>query len=164
MQILKKNVVINSRKYDQSISRSWTADLIERKNSLLVFVGIFNEPVTHPYLGVIRRGTISYEYYWLEGWFNVFRFHEPDGTFRNFYCNLNMPPVFRNLVLDYVDLDVDVIVWKDFTFEIHDLDDFKKNSDTYHYPEKLKKTVNIQLTNLINLIESRKFPFDIPFE
>jgi protein associated with RNAse G/E len=161
VSILSKNVVINSRKFDQSISRSWTADLIERQNSLLVFVGIFNETVKHPFLGVIRPGTISYEYYWLGGWFNVFRFHEPEGEFRNFYCNLNMPPVFQNNVLDYVDLDIDVIVWKDFSHEIHDLDDFIINSKKYKYSEQLVKTAEVQLNKLLEMIENRDFPFDI---
>ncbi len=161
MQILSKDVVINSRKFDRSIRRSWTADLIEKQNSLLVFVGIFNETVKHPFLGVIRCGTISYEYYWLDRWYNVFRFHEPEGDFRNFYCNLNMPPVFQNNVLDYVDLDIDVIVWKDFSYEIHDLDDFKINSKKFQYSEKLKKKVEIQLKSLIEMIQNRDFPFDV---
>ncbi|CAN5723851.1 hypothetical protein BH20ACI4_BH20ACI4_00690 [soil metagenome] len=164
MQILKKDVVINSRKFDKSLSRSWTADLIEINNSLLVFLGVFKETVRHPFLGVIRRGTISYEYYWLERWYNVFQFHEPEGNFRNFYCNLNMPPVFQNGALDYVDLDIDVIVWKDFSYEIHDLDDFKINSEKYQYSEKLKKTVQLQLDNLIKMIQIRNFPFDVSIE
>lgn len=161
MRIIKKDVVINSRKFDKSIQRSWKADLIEQQNSLLVFVGVFNETVTHPFLGVIRRGTVSFEYYWLDEWFNVFRFHEPEGELRNFYCNLNMPPVFQNGVLDYVDLDIDIIVWKDFSYEIHDLDDFEKNSKKYNYPDALKNTVEIKLKNLLEKIQNGNFPFDI---
>ncbi len=138
--------------------------MIEQKNSLLVFKGIFIETVKHPFLGVIRRGTISYEYYWLNRWYNVFRFHEPEGDFRNFYCNLNMPPIFQNDVLDYVDLDIDVIVWKDFLYEIHDLDDFKINAEKFEYSKKLKQTVEVQLNYLIQSIQNRDFPFDVSIE
>ena len=161
MQNLRKEVIINSRNFDKSIKRSWKADLIDKQKSLLVLVGIFNEMISHPFLGIIRPGTVSYEYYWLNRWYNVFRFHEPEGDFRNFYCNLNMPPVFQNGVLDYVDLDIDVIVWKDFSFEILDLDDFEQNSDRFKYSEELKTNVDLQLKTLIGIIQNREFPFDI---
>ncbi len=127
---------------------------------MLVFLGVFEVEIRHPFLGVIRPGTVSYEFYWLNGWFNVFRFHEPDGTFRNFYCNLNMPPVYKNGVLDYVDLDLDVIVYKDFTYDILDIEDFKENAERFNYPPELKAKIRIQLNNLIGKIQNRLFPFD----
>ena len=65
-----------------------------------MFLGVFDLEVEHPDLGIIRRGTVSYEYYWLDQWYNVFRFENPDGPLRNYYCNVNMPPVFANNVLD----------------------------------------------------------------
>jgi len=75
----QKKITINSRKFDGKIHRSWQAESIAQKDSLLIFVGEFDKEVKHSHLGVIRRGTISYEYYWLDRWYNVFRFHEPDG-------------------------------------------------------------------------------------
>ena len=101
MNNLKKLITINSRKYDGKIHRSWKATLIGQTNSLLKFVGEFDQEIKHAHLGVIRRGTVSYEYYWLDRWYNVFRFHEPEGDLRNFYCNVNLPPKFENDVLDY---------------------------------------------------------------
>lgn len=160
MKILKKNIVINSRKFDKSIQRSWKADLIKKQNSLMIFVGIFEQEVNHPFLGFIRRETISYEYYWLDGWFNVFRFHEPDGEFRNFYCNLNLPPVYENGILDYIDLDIDIIVSKDFSYTVLDTDEFEANAVKYNYSEELKSTVEFHLKNLIKKIQNRDFPFD----
>lgn len=160
MKILQKNITIISRKFDQSINRSWKADLIEKKNSLLVFKGIFDIQVNHSILGVIRPGTISYEFYWLDKWFNVFRFHEPDGTFKNFYCNINMPPVFENGFLDYVDLDIDVIVFEDFTYHILDLVEFEANSAKYKYSAEIKSKAQFQLQSLLKKIRQKDFPFD----
>lgn len=76
-------VSINSRKFDGKIHRSWKAEFVEQKNTLLLFVGVFDEEIRHPQLGLIRRGTVSYEYYWLDRWFNVFRFHEPEEFVTN---------------------------------------------------------------------------------
>lgn len=156
----EKIVTINSRKFDGKIHRSWKARWIKKKGSLLVFVGEFEEEVKHSNLGLIRRGTLSYEYYWLNRFYNVFRFHEPDDSLRNFYCNINLPPTFENYVLDYVDLDIDVLVWQDFSFEILDLDDFAENSKKYGYSKELIQKVEENLKGVLDLIENKKFPFN----
>ncbi len=115
MQITEESVTINSRKLDGTIHRSWAANLIEQKDNLLTFVGVFEKEIKHSHLGVIRRGTISYEFYWFDGWFNVFLLHTSDAALGKFCFNINMPPKFENQVLDYVDLDIYILVWKDFS-------------------------------------------------
>ena len=155
-----KEVTINSRKYDLSLRRSWTCELVEQCDPLLVFVGVFDEDLAHPGLGEIKSGTISYEYYWLDRWYNVFRFHEPDGGFRNYYCNINMPPTFENGVLDYVDLDIDVLVWKDAVYEVVDRDDFEANVLKYGYPDSIREKVEETLVHLIGEIKAQNFPFN----
>ncbi len=160
MPKLNKTVTINSRKFDGTIHRSWQAEFVEQKNTLLIFKGVFAEEIKHSHLGVIRRGTISYEYYWLDRFYNVFRFHEPDGEFRNFYCNVNLPPKFENGVLDYIDLDIDVVVWKDFSIQILDLDEFEESSKNFNYKEDLIIKTKSNLEELLRLIENRDFPFD----
>lgn len=151
-------VTINSRKYDQSIRKSWTCELIERTDSLLIFGGEFDRDIFHPGLGDIKRGTISYEYYWLDRWYNVFRFHEPDGSFRNYYCNISMPPVFEKGVLDYTDLDIDVTVWPGFVYEILDEVEHEENAAKFGYPETIRTAVAAALSELIGMIENRDLP------
>lgn len=134
--------------------------MVEQEDSLIVFVGEFEKEVRHSHLGVIRRGTISYEYYWLDRWFNVFRFHEPGGNLRNFYCNLNMPPKFQDGILDYIDLDIDILVWQNFEVEILDLDEFEENAEKFGYSDDLKEKVHATLDELLAMISLRQFPFD----
>ena len=153
-------VIINSRKFDGHVHRSWNAEFIEKRDSLLIFTGEFEEEVRHSKLGVIRRGTISHEYYWLDRWFNVFKFHEPEGELRNFYCNLNMPPEFENNILDYIDLDIDVLVKKDFSYEILDLDEFEINSKLLNYSDEIIYQVQQALEELLEIINNQHFPFD----
>ncbi len=161
--MLQKNnsVLVNSRKLDNTVQRSWNAKLIERNTTLLILCGEFKSEIMHKHLGVIRRGTLSYEYYWFDRWFNIFRFHEPDGSLRNFYCNINKPPVFKNNTLNYIDLDIDVIVWKDFRKEVLDVDEFEENTKKYRYSEQIIKKTNDSLSELLELIDNRHFPFNI---
>ncbi len=155
-----KLITINSRKFDSEIHRSWQAELIEENEEIYTFVGVFDSEVKHSKLGVIRRETTSYEYYWKNKWFNIFRFHEPEGNLRNFYCNINQPPVLKNGVLDYIDLDIDVLVWQDFSFEILDLDEFAENILKYKYTADLQNKVQESVAEILKMIENKSFPFD----
>jgi len=156
-------ITINSRKYDGSIHKSWNAKLLSKNDSLLTFLGKFEKKIKHQHLGVIGRGTISYEFYWLNCWYNIFRFHEPDGKLRNFYCNINLPLNFNGKVLDYVDLDIDILVWKDFSYQVLDFEEFEANAERFSYSDKLRKKVKKTQKKLLSLIENRTFPFDYKF-
>ena len=127
---------------------------------MLVFAGEFEKEIDHPQLGVIRRSTKSIEYYWKDKWFNIFRFHEPEGDLRNYYCNINKPPTFENRSLNYIDLDIDVLVWPDFSFEVLDLDEFERNSKQFTYDDELRNKVNQSLNELRRLIREKGFPFN----
>jgi hypothetical protein len=124
------------------------------------FFGIFETEIQHPLLGVIRPETVSYELYWKNRWYNVFRFHEPEGDLRNFYCNVNLPPVFEKDVLNYVDLDIDVLVAPDFSFKVLDLEEFQENVRKYDYSPEIVAKAETSLAELIELIEKRQFPLD----
>jgi len=141
------------------IRRTWMCELLQHTGELIEAVGVFDLDVEHPGLGSISRGTVSHEFYWPEKWYNVFRFHEPDGIFRNFYCNISMPPTFSDGVLDYVDLDIDVVIWADLRYEVLDRDDFERNGSKYRYPPDIVKKVHDSLDELTDEIANRQFPF-----
>ncbi len=153
-------ITINSRKFDNSISKSWKVELVNQDSGLFTFIGKFEKEIIHSQLGVIRRNTVSYEFYWLNRWYNVFRFHEPDGNLRNFYCNINLPINFSGEALNYVDLDIDILVWKDFSYQVLDIEEFEVNAKRFSYSDKMRKQVRASQNELISLIETKTFPFD----
>jgi protein associated with RNAse G/E len=155
----KDRLTVNSRKYDGTLSRSWQADIIESSPEAIVLVGQFESEVQHDKLGIIRRGTVSYEYYWLQRWYSVFRFHEPNGVLRNYYCNINMPPMISQGALDYVDLDIDVLVWPDFSYEIVDRDEFEMNAERFGYSEFVRDKAEEAFERIIQMVEVRELPF-----
>ena len=152
--------VINSLKFDGSIKRSWRCQLVSTDGSELVFSGVFDQEVEHSELGLIRQGTLSLEYYWLDRWYNVFEFREPDGSLRNFYCNINMPPHFDGITLEYVDLEVDILVWPGGQVKILDLDEFEISAATASYSQELRDNVVRAMDEVMGMIARRKAPFD----
>jgi len=148
-------------KFDGAEHRRWSARLIEKVDSLIVLDAKFEEHIEHDLLGTIPIGTLSTEYYWLDRWYNVFRFRDADLNLKRFYCNINMPPRFDGQTLTYVDLDIDVLVEPDLSYRVLDLEDFQENARQYNYPVDLQTEAHRALDELIVLIETRAFPFKV---
>jgi protein associated with RNAse G/E len=157
-------IVVSVLKYDGREHRRWPARIAETVGPLIILDAVFDEEIEHDLLGKVLSGTISTEYYWLDRWYNVFRFSSSDRVLQKFYCNINAPPQFDGRVLSYVDLDIDVLVEPDLTYRILDEDDFEQNARRYGYPEEIRANARRALTEVIGLIESRAFPFDYGFE
>lgn len=150
---------INSRKIDNSIHRTWECKFLEESHDYWLFVGKFDTEIQHPELGIIRRGTISYEYFHKTSWFNIFRFHEPNGELKFYYCNISIPPQINTNVVNFIDLDIDILVQNDFSYTILDNDEFEQNSKIFAYSDELKLNVNNGMDELIRLITNKQFPF-----
>jgi len=155
-----QEIVVRVHKYDGSEHRWWPARVIQQAGPLVVLDAVFDEEIEHDLLGTISSGTISKEYYWLDRWYNVFRFSDANHHLKKFYCNVNQPPRFDGHVLSYVDLDIDVLVQPDLSYRLLDLDDFEENARRYAYPEDVQHHARHAVTELISLIEARAFPFN----
>ncbi len=111
--------------------RRWPARYCRSVDSLLVLDAVFDEEIQHDLLGTIAIGTISTEYYWLDRWYNVFRFSDADRQVEE--ASTATSTCRRALMaqrLSYVDLDIDVLVDPDLTYRILDLEDFEDKRAT----------------------------------
>ncbi|MGH9873987.1 MAG: DUF402 domain-containing protein [Pyrinomonadaceae bacterium] len=155
-----KSILVRAYKYDGVLHRTWDAELIRQDGSLVVLDAQFPEEVVHDLLGTIASGTQSLEYYWLDRWYNIFRFAQTDGRLRNYYCNVNVPASFDGETLSYVDLDLDILVDPDFSYCVLDVEDFERNARRYGYTEEVQANARQALIELVSMIETRRFPFD----
>src|ERR1700730_5903417 len=133
-----ERITVRVLKYDGSEYRRWEATLAEKDDSLIVLDAEFADEVRHHLLGNISRGTRTIEYYWLDRWYNIFRFLEPDGSTQLFYCNLGTPPAIHGGVLSYIDLVKNMGVQPDWSFQVLDLEEFDANAARFGYPEPVK--------------------------
>jgi len=154
-----KTILVRACKYDGIEHRRWTAQVVKQEGSLVVLDARFPEEVVHDLLGTIAVGTHSLEYYWLDRWYNVFRFAQPNGQLRNYYCNVNVPPTFDGEVLSYADLDLDILVEPDFSYRLLDLDDFEINVQRYGYSAEVQHHARQAVDDLVGMIQRREFPF-----
>ena len=152
-------ITVRVLKFDGAEYRHWDARVSRREGSLIVLNAEFAYDVQHHLLGEIRRGTRTIEYYWFDRCYNVFQFLAEDGRTRLFYCNVNAPPTFADGVLSYVDLDIDILVQPNLSYEVLDLDEFEKNGQLFGYDVDTKQQARAAVDELISLIQMRQFPF-----
>lgn len=154
-----ESITVRVLKHDGAEYRRWQAHIAHREDPLIVLDAEFDVDVTHHLLGEIKRGTKTVEYYWLDRWYNVFRFLADDGSTRLWYCNINTPPVLEGCVLTYIDLDIDVLVMPDFSYQVLDLDEFDANAERYGYSNEEKDQARAAVEEVRSLIKNRDFPF-----
>jgi len=150
---------VQTFKFDGQSHRVWHAEVVRQEGSLIVLDARFPDEIEHDLLGTIASGTHSLEYYWLDRWYNIFRFAQPNGELRNYYCNVNMPPTFAGETLSYVDLDLDILVAPDFSYQVLDEEDFESNSRIYRYPDEVQRNARRAVDELVGMIQTRAFPF-----
>lgn len=153
-------VTVHSRRYDGRLKRSWRARMVRHEGSLIVLEGVFEKEVRHALLGTIVEGTLSKEFFWTDRWYSVFRFREPWGALRNFYGNINTPVTLSEGVLSFRDLDLDVLVTPEFSYQILDQEEFEQHSSQSNYPQEYSLQALRALAELLALIKQREFPFN----
>jgi protein associated with RNAse G/E len=145
---------INSRKFDGTICRTWRCEFVSGDSEKIDLVGSFEDRVEHPDLGIIEAGTISRERFYFDRWYNYFIFEQPAGRLRNSYFNICMPPNVGYDVIDYIDLDLDLIVWPNGRQTTLDLEEFYANCNAFGYPEHIKTRALEELKTVQLLADS----------
>lgn len=153
-------ITVRSLKHGGRPHRTWRARVEALEGPLVVLDAFFAEEVRHPVLGTIEAGTPSKEFFWTDRWYSVFRIGAPSGGVRNFYCNVNTPARLEADALCFTDLDIDVLVKPDLSYEILDEDEFERHSAAYSYPPKYRVRAREAIEELVSLVENRQFPFD----
>ena len=152
-------ITVRVLKHDGAEYRRWSARLSRRAGPLLVLDAEFDVDVSHEIIGEIQQRTRTVEYYWLDRWYNVFRFLQEDGATRLWYCNINTPPELKEDTLTYVDLDIDILVQSDFSLQVLDEDEFEANARKYGYSKEEREQTHRAIAELVRMIETRQFPF-----
>jgi hypothetical protein len=152
-------IIVRVLRYNGAEYRRWNARVRSNDDTLIVLEAEFEIEVRHDSLGTIPKGTRTIEYYWLDRWYNLFQFLKEDGSTRVWYCNINTPPEIKANELNYVDLDIDILVQPDLSYQVLDLAEFEANAKLYGYSEEVRTRAHAAVSELVSMIEARQFPF-----
>jgi protein associated with RNAse G/E len=90
----------------------------------------------------------------------IFFWNDSSNDFLCYYINFQLPFKRNACAVDTLDLDLDVIIHPDFTYEWKDVDDYQKAiSHGIILPEWVQE-IEVATSEIMESLEKRQYPFD----
>ncbi|HET7628746.1 MAG TPA: DUF402 domain-containing protein [Bacillales bacterium] len=154
-------IEIQSYKHDGTLHRTWEETVVLKGTPSTVIGGNDRILVTEADGRMWRTREPAIVYFSAHKWFNIICMIRETGT--HYYCNLGSPFTWDEEALKYIDYDLDVKVFPDFTFKLLDEDEYSLHRKKMNYPLKLDRILRSHVNELISWIHGRKGPFQAEF-
>ena len=103
----------------------WRAVVHQATARSLLVEARFNAPEVDRFGIEFRRGDRILESYFADRWYNIFAVYGSDtGVFKGWYCNISRPANLTDGEVDWVDLELDVVVRPDHRSAVLDEEEF----------------------------------------
>lgn len=152
---------IHNLKYDGSLVYRWQAELVDWGDDWLVWhapVGTQMHLERTQQTFALEHMTIGYV--WLKRPYTVASDFTPDGMFRQFYCNVALPPRLDGNRLRIIDLDLDVLVDEQGQTRLVDVEQFEINKHAMGYPADVETLAWNAVAELKRMVQYSMMPFD----
>jgi len=125
-------------------------EAFDQDESLIQFTRVFEREGTYDGLKTSKEpGDRAVTEAKLGEWHLKTQYFSRDGRYKGMYINFNTPIELYPYWIRYVDLEIDVVVWPDGKTEVLDEDKLKKAAQEGLVTEKLAKTVENKLQELL---------------
>ncbi|HYF79937.1 MAG TPA: DUF402 domain-containing protein [Symbiobacteriaceae bacterium] len=151
---------VHTYKYGRIPHYFYQVELVERTADLWIVRGQYGRKVQHYSKGItFEVKNRSIEFFWPGRPYTVGA-DITNGKIDSYYCNIILPPTMTGDVVEWVDLDLDLIVKPDLTYQLIDQEDLEVNSVKYGYPPDVISGAWRAADELIALVKERQYPFD----
>ncbi|NMA04889.1 MAG: DUF402 domain-containing protein [Acholeplasmataceae bacterium] len=149
---------VYSYKHSGEFHRMWRQETLLDKTNDIIVVGKTRTKVIESSGKNWMTHDPSISFFFKNRFFNIMAMLRKEGVF--YYCNMASPAVIDNEGLKYIDYDLDVSVNNKFEYKVLDRKEYEYHIKKYEYPKELVKVINHHFKILINMIESRSYPFN----
>ncbi|MEM7133178.1 MAG: hypothetical protein AAF702_43160 [Chloroflexota bacterium] len=165
-------MIVCKRKFDGRVKSEWEGERIHLADLYLSaspppvegWIAVLHHPARHRkfvkgviayadpifihYLNTVEPLTVLVQYTF-------------EGEFVEAKCDAALPAILDGEVIEFIDLDLDVIVQADFSTHVRDELTFAQNREIMNYPEEVVAQAARGIRLAKTLIELRSFPFDV---
>ena len=160
MNTLNEKVKISVYKYNKKLHYSWDTYLIESTDEYILVRGESGRNLNHYTKNkVFKIPTQSLEYFSLTEGFTVNIDIYPNGDLE-YYCNIALPAEYKDNIIRFIDLDIDIVKRPGEDWKIVDYDEFLSNSRLFKYPDDIVKFAEASTEKLQDKIRENTFPFN----
>ncbi|MDB5324753.1 MAG: hypothetical protein JWM57_322, partial [Phycisphaerales bacterium] len=124
---------------------------------------VYNGPgiALDSYRGQLTSISHNLRYYWPDRHWNLSVRWRPDWSLEDYYVNIATPATWSSEQIDWVDLDLDLILSPDSPEPLlDDEDEFTRHSAAWHYPADLVKRCWATVEEVRQLMRQGRPPFD----
>ena len=153
---MRNPVETYKRKFDGSVKGPWRGDLVaETEDGWLV---VFYEQPPHQ----VRGEPVVYalQYFHPERPLVVLVNFDERGDILEYQCDASLPATLQGRRIDYVDLDLDLMVTADGSAYERDQDDFARNRSAMGYSPEAVDAAHRGIALARDLFTRRAVPFD----
>ena len=155
------SVFVQSYKHNGSLHRTWSKALVIDVQEHFVVVVTDHSWVVEDN----GRRWLTKEpaicFYFDNKWYNIISMVRKTGIY--YYCNIASPSLYDGEAIKNIDYDLDVKVFPDGEYMILDENEYQYHSDIMNYPENIKKIIENQLNELLELVKTKENPFNFSY-
>ncbi|MFZ6030768.1 MAG: DUF402 domain-containing protein [Chloroflexota bacterium] len=123
------NVTIIKKDIDGAETWRYSGEVLQRQRNVVRLQAHFNRPDVLLHGILMKQGDRFVETFYADRWYNIFAMYDRDDSrLKGWYCNVSCPAVFEvagnELVVSYIDLALDLLVFPDGRQWVLDEDEF----------------------------------------
>lgn len=123
------NVTIIKKNLDGVETWRYSGEVLQRETNRVLLQAQFNRPDVLFHGILLKQGDRFVETFYTDRWYNIFAIYDRDDyQLKGWYCNAAYPAMFeaadKELVISYVDLALDLLVFPDGRQLVLDEDEF----------------------------------------
>ncbi|WP_322796894.1 DUF402 domain-containing protein [Tepidiforma sp.] len=152
-------IVLRKRKYGGAIRSVWPGDLVDSRGEdwLITF---HDAALHHRQPPPAEPAAFAIHAVGLRHPLTVLHRFDPLGRFLGAQCDAALPATITGRTIDFVDLDLDVIVHPDGTHIVRDRDDFEARAIELGYPPHVRRAAWVGILHALRAVRRCQFPFD----
>ena len=153
---MRNPVETQKLKFDGTAKPSWHGDLVEAVDDrwLVVF---FERPAY-----AIRGEAVAYalQFYGMRQPLSILVCFDDAGNVMEWQCDAGLPARITGRVIEFTDLDLDVMVNPNGSYYVRDLEDFEARSTAMGYSDDARQAAWKGVALALLLVKRKRFPFD----
>lgn len=156
----EKTIIMKAYKYDKRLHYEQPLQLYKKYDNHVVLSGAKGRELTHYTRDAVYKfEQETFEYFFTDRWYTAALVFDDDGNVVHVYCNIALPCEISEKTVEFIDLDVDVVV-RDGKIKVIDIDEFEEHKILYGYSKDLEKKVFEAVDRVKYDISNGNYPFN----
>lgn len=158
-----QELTVRKRKFDGSVKYEWPGEVMDSGRA--DWIAVYHHPRRYQKRladGSVQEGVPAHliHYVGLAVPLTVIFAFSLDGEFLDAKCDAALPGELDGVFLDFVDLDLDVVVLPGLQHYVRDQEVFAERSISMNYSQEAKRAAHRGILHALRLVRRRQFPFD----